>query len=71
MSKPLTCPALPADAIGFIARRKDRPERPALFLADGRLNSTFSPDDTMQSLDALLRPSGYSVDAEGIVRRVA
>jgi murein DD-endopeptidase MepM/ murein hydrolase activator NlpD len=43
---------------------------PALFLADGRLNTTYSPGDTVESLDALLRPHGFSVDAEGIVRRV-
>jgi hypothetical protein len=71
MSKPLTRPAvLPADAVGFIRRRADKPERPALFLADGRLNTTYSPGDTVESLDALLRPHGFSVDAEGIVRRV-
>jgi hypothetical protein len=70
MSKPLTRPALPADAIGFISHRADKPERPALFLADGRLNTTYSPGDTVESLDALLRPHGFSVDAEGIVRRV-
>lgn len=71
MSKPLTRPAtLPADAVGFVSRRQDKPERPALFLADGRLNTTYSPGDTFESLDALLRPHGYSVDGEGIVRRV-
>ena len=71
MSKPLTRPAaLPADAVGFVSRRDDKPERPALFLADGRLNTTYSPGDTLETLDAMLRPAGYSVDAEGIVRRV-
>lgn len=71
MSKPLTRPAtLPADAVGFVSRRKDKPERLAIFRPDGALNTTYSPDDTLDSLDALLRPHGYSVDGEGIVRRV-
>lgn len=71
MTKPLTRPAvLPADAVGFVSRRKDKPERLAIFRPDGALNSTFSPDDTLETLDAMLRPSGYSVDAEGIVRHV-
>jgi hypothetical protein len=71
MSKPLTRPAaLPADAVGFVSRRKDKPERLAIFRPDGALNTTYSPDDTVETLDALLRPAGYSVDAEGIVRRV-
>jgi len=70
MSKPQTRPALPADAIGFIGRRKDRPERLALFGADGSLSNTFSPDDTLDTLRPLLASGGLTVDAAGIVRRV-
>jgi hypothetical protein len=70
MSKPQTRPPLPADAVGFIGRRKDRPERMALFLADGTLSNTFSPDDTLATVRAMLAPAGMTADDAGIVRRV-
>ena len=70
MSKPLHRPALPADAIGFLARRKDRPERLALFAADGVLSNTFGHGDTIETLRPALAQAGLSVDAAGIVRRV-
>jgi hypothetical protein len=69
-TKPLTTPPLTADAVGFISRRKDRPERLALFHANGALSSTFGMDETMDDLRAALAKAGMSVDAEGIVRRV-
>ena len=71
MFKPATRPALPADAIGFIARRDDRPERLALFKADGSLSNTFRNDVTIDELRSALAMVGMTVDAEGIVRRVA
>lgn len=70
MSKPATRPALPADAIGFISRRKDRPERLALFAANGALSNSFAQDDTIDTLRPVFAASGLSIDAEGIVRRV-
>lgn len=70
MSNPLTRPTLPADAVGFIAPRKDRPERLALFTAAGAPSNTFSPDDTLDTLRPLLARNGMDVDANGIVRRV-
>jgi hypothetical protein len=70
MSKPAARPALPADAIGFIAARQDRPERLALFTAAGALSNTFSPDDTLDTLRGILARNGMDVDAAGIVRRV-
>jgi hypothetical protein len=71
MFKPATRPALPADAIGFINRRDDRPERLALFKADGSLSNTFRIDETIETLSPALTAAGMTVDAEGIVRRVA
>jgi hypothetical protein len=70
MSKPATRPALPADAVGFIARRQDRPDRLALFNADGGLSNTFGVGDTLDGLRGLFVQSGMTVDAAGIVRRV-
>ncbi len=71
MFKPATRPALPADAIGFIGRRDDRPERLALFKADGSLSNTFRIDETIDTLRPALAAVGMAVDAQGIVRRVA
>jgi hypothetical protein len=69
MSKPQTIPALPADAVGFIGRRKDRPERLAMFAANGALMATFSPDDTTDTIAALIAPQGLRVVEGGIVVR--
>lgn len=71
MFKPSTRPALPADAIGFIGRRDDRPERLALFRADGSLSNTFRIDETIETLRPALAAAGMAVDDQGIVRRVA
>jgi hypothetical protein len=71
MFKPATRPALPADAIGFIARRDDRPERLALFKVDSTLSNTFRIDETVDTLRPALADAGMTVDAAGIVRRVA
>ncbi len=71
MFKPATRPALPADAIGFIARRDDRPERLALFKVDNTLSNTFRIDKTVDTLRPALADAGMTVDAAGIVRRVA
>jgi hypothetical protein len=69
MTKPTSIPALPADAVGFIARRVDRPERLALFRADGSLSNTFAVADTLDTLRPVLAVSGLIVDAAGIVTR--
>jgi hypothetical protein len=69
MSKPQTVPVLPAGAFGFLGRRVDRPERLALFFADGSLAATFSPDDTIESLRVALAGRGLSVVEEGVVVR--
>jgi hypothetical protein len=71
MFKPATRPTLPADAIGFIARRDDRPERLALFKVDNTLSNTFRIDETVDTLRPALADAGMTVDAAGIVRRVA
>ena len=71
MFKPSTRPALPADAIGFIGRRDDRPERLAMFKADGSLSNTFRIDETIETLRPALAAAGMAVDDQGIVRRVA
>lgn len=68
-TKPISTPALPADAIGFIGSRRDRPERLALFRADGLLSNTFAIDETIETLRAALLAAGLVVDGVGIVRR--
>lgn len=68
MNKPVI-PALPANAIGFIARRADRPERLALFRADGSVSNTFATDDTLDSLRPLLAAAGLTVREDGVVVR--
>lgn len=69
MSKPVAIPALPADAVGFIARRADRPERLALFRADGSLSNTFGVADTLDTLRPALAASGLTVREDGVVVR--
>jgi len=68
-TKPISPPALTADAIGFIGSRQDRPERLALFRADGSLSNTFAIDETIETLRQALLAAGLVVDGVGIVRR--
>ena len=68
MFKPTTRPALPADAIGFIGHRDDRPERLALFDAKGKLSNTFAFDQDMADVAEVLLKAGLIMDEKGIVR---
>jgi hypothetical protein len=68
MFKPASRPALPADAIGFISRRDDRPERLALFDAKGKLSNTFAFDQDMADVAEILLKAGLIMDDAGIVR---
>jgi hypothetical protein len=43
----------------------------ALFKADGSLSNTFRIDETIDTLRPALAAAGMTVDAQGIVRRVA
>ena len=69
-SHPVSIPALPVGAVGFISRRADRPERLALFKADGSLSNSFALDETIDTLRPVLAQHGFSVDAAGIVCRL-
>jgi hypothetical protein len=69
MNKPATIPALPANAVGFVAARADRPERLALFRADGSLSNTFAIDDTLDTLRPVLAASGLTLREDGVVVR--
>ena len=60
---------IPADAVGFISTRADKPGRFAVFLADGALQSTFGFDRA--EVEAALVAAGFVVDAKGVFRRVA
>lgn len=71
----ITPPAnLPADAIGFVAVRQDRPERIAFYYANGILSTSFARDETMTEIrekfsnfrDELGR--SYVMDDAGFVR---
>lgn len=66
---PISTPKLPAGAIGFIGRRADRPERLALFRADGSLSNTFAQDDTLETLRPILAGKGLILREDGIVVR--
>ncbi len=66
---PTSRPAsIPADAVGFISRRKDRPERLAAFMADGRLSNTFAFDETLDDIRAKMARIALIVDDAGIIR---
>lgn len=69
-STAVVIPALPSGAIGFIGRRADRPERLALFKADGSLSNSFSINDTIETLRPILESHGMVIDASGIVSRL-
>jgi hypothetical protein len=56
--------------IGQITHHPSRPERLALILADGTVNSWFGQDDTIATVRAMLAPKGYSVADDGVVTRV-
>jgi hypothetical protein len=62
-------PALPSNAIGFVAVRADRPERLALFRADGTLSNSFAQDDTMETVAAVLASKGLCLIEGGAVVR--
>lgn len=69
MSTHQPIPVLPAGAIGFVARRIDRPERLALFRADGTLSNSFAQDDTLETVAAILARSGLRLTEAGVVVR--
>ena len=60
---------LPADAVGFVRLRVDRPERLAFYRADGSLNTTFALDQSFEDVRVVLADGGYRIDARGIVRK--
>lgn len=66
---PVPPATMPADAIGFVARRPDRPERLALFLRNGALNSTFAIDEGFDEIRAALAPQGLRLLDDGSVVR--
>ena len=55
---------LPAGAWGYIARRADRPERLALYDAQGRLNTSFGQDQGIMEIDAILSRHGLLVSEQ-------
>ena len=60
---------MPADAIGFVAVRPDRPERLALFKPDGTLSNSFGQGEGRVEIAALLAPAGYRLLEDGSVVR--
>lgn len=60
-----------ARVVGYIARRPDRPERLALFHADGRLSNSYASDMTFDAVRWAVLAAGLEVDRNGIVRRPA
>lgn len=65
----MTPPAnLPADAVGFIAVRPDRPERLALFTRQGVRSNSFAQGETLETLAPVLARFNVVVDtATGFV----
>jgi hypothetical protein len=66
---PMTRPALPADAAGYLSRRVDRPERLALFRADGTISNTFAISDTFETIRPVIAQHGMTQREDGIVVR--
>ncbi|NMJ42810.1 hypothetical protein GWK16_16310 [Roseomonas sp. JC162] len=66
---PMTHPALPAEAVGYVSRRVDRPERLALFRADGTISNTFGIEDTYETLRPVFAEHGMTLREDGIVVR--
>lgn len=66
---PQATPVLPANAVGFIGRRVDRPERLALFHANGTLSNTFGIEETEETIGEQLRAHGMRLIEGGVVVR--
>ncbi len=68
----MTPPAtLPADAIGFVARHPERPERLALWHRDGSLSNWFARDLTREAIAAILATYGFRLADDDSVTREA
>ena len=59
---------LPAEAIGFVAVRPDRPERLALFRRDGTLSNSFAQDQDAAEVAAILTGAGFRVAGAAVFR---
>lgn len=66
---PMYRPDLLSDAVGFVGRRVDRPERLALFRADGTISNTFGIEDTFETLRPVFTQHGMTLRDDGIVVR--
>lgn len=66
---PVPPASLPADAVGFVARRPDRPERLALFRPDGSISNSFGRDEDLAAVAAILARSGLRLLPDGAVVR--
>ena len=66
---PVPPATMPADAVGFVAIRPDRPERLALFRPDGTLSNSFGQDEGHTEIAAILAPAGYRLLEDGSVVR--
>jgi hypothetical protein len=62
---------LPADAIGFVTRRPDRPERLASFARNGALMGSRGQEETMDDVRADYAAKGFTLDANGFIRRAS
>lgn len=52
-------PTLPVGAIGFLATRHDKPERRAVYLANGHLANTFGQGEPIAHLEGYLAAGGF------------
>jgi hypothetical protein len=59
-------PAVPADALGFLTTRHDRPERLALYRSNGDLAVTFAYDDTPAGIAARGLSDGAPLRLEAV-----
>jgi hypothetical protein len=62
---------LPANALGFVATRPDRPERLASFSRTGTLMGSRGADETLANVRADYAAKGFTLDANGFIFRAA
>lgn len=63
--------SLRPDAVGFVVRRPDRPERFGLYRADGTLSNSFAADETLADVATHLARHGLEMHSDGSVTRKA
>jgi hypothetical protein len=62
MARKMKVPALPADAVGFIAERHDKECRLSIYRPDGTISNTFGHGETFHAVAAACERHGMRCD---------